>query len=83
MVITPFINAQFLEQTDKDFNDETVRADLPPQTADEIVDYLDKLQSQNKANEFIRTTFDQDPLVSENKLLTETVQQMQSRLHDT
>ena len=39
-----------------------------------MINLLEKLQKDANANEFLKNIFEQDPIASENKFLTETVQ---------
>ena len=44
---------------------------------------LEKMQKDSQANEFFKKIFEQDPIASENKFLSETVQNLQVRLQET
>ena len=54
-----------------------------PTTAEDLIQLLEKIQKDSQANEFFKKIFEQDPIASENKFLTETVQNIQMRLQDS
>ena len=47
-----------------------------PKTPEELISLLEKIQKDAQANDFFKKIFEQDPIASENKFLTETVQAM-------
>ena len=44
-----------------------------PSSAEDLIQLLEKIQKDSQANEFFKKIFEQDPIASENKFLTETV----------
>lgn len=53
-----------------------------PKTPEELIALLEKIQKDAQANDFFKKIFEQDPIASENKFLTETLQTMQSRIQE-
>lgn len=53
-----------------------------PKTPEELISLLEKIQKDAQANDFFKKIFEQDPVASENKFLTETMQTLQVRLHE-
>lgn len=51
-----------------------------PKTAEELISLLEKIQKDVQATDFFKKIFEQDPIASENKFLTETMQALQVRL---
>ena len=51
-----------------------------PKTPEELIRLLEKMQKDAQANDFFKKIFERDPIDSENKFLTETMQTMQVRL---
>lgn len=89
MAIHPFIatqslNSQLESQDISGVVDETAIAKQQvPKTPEEMIFYLENLSKENEQQAFIKKTFEQDPITSENKLLSETVTTLQVRLSDT
>ena len=78
MAIHPFIASQNLntqlESQDVEVVDETAMGKKQlPKTPEEMIFYLENLSKENEQSAFIKKTFEQDPITSENKLLSETV----------
>ena len=44
-----------------------------PTSAEDLIQLLEKIQKDSQANEFFKKIFEQDPIASENKFLSETV----------
>ena len=54
-----------------------------PQTPEEMISLLERIQKDASANDLLKKIFEQDPIASENKFLTETVQNVQQRLQES
>ena len=54
-----------------------------PTSAEELIQLLENIQKDSQANEFFKKIFEQNPIESENKFLSETVQNVQVRLQET
>ena len=54
-----------------------------PSSAEDLIQLLEKIQKDSQANEFFKKIFEQDPVASENKFLSETVQNLQNRLQES
>ena len=48
-----------------------------------MITMLEKLQKDAHASDFLKNIFEQDPVASENKFLTETMQNVQQRLQES
>lgn len=54
-----------------------------PKTPEELIELLEKIQKDAQANDFFKKIFEQDPIASENRFLTETIQNIQQRLAES